>query len=155
VLMRGFDDRGFCFFTNYESRKGRELAENPRAGAVWHWPELRRQVRAVGAVERVGDDESDAYWYRRPVASRFSARASAQSRAVDGRAALEAAAAAEEARFAGSDPADVDRPLHWGGFRLVPVEVEFWLHRDDRLHDRVVYGRPAPGEPWTIRRLQP
>ena len=155
VLMRGFDDRGFCFYTNYTSRKGTELAANPHAAAVWYWPALRRQVRAVGPVERVTDEESDAYWYRRPVASRFSARASEQSRPVADRAALERAATAEEAAFAGADPATVTRPDHWGGFRLVPLEVEFWLHRDDRLHDRVVHRRPGPGSPWTVVRLQP
>lgn len=155
VLMRGFDERGFCFYTNYDSRKGVELAANPHAAAVWYWPALRRQVRAVGPVERVSSEESDAYWYRRPVASRFSARASEQSRPVADRAALERAAAAEEAAFAGAEPAAVTRPDHWGGFRLVPLEVEFWLHRDDRLHDRVVHRRPGPGGPWTVTRLQP
>ena len=155
VLMRGFDERGFCFYTNYESRKGRELAANPHAAAVWHWPALRRQVRAVGPVERVAASESDAYWYRRPVASRFSARASEQSRPVSDRSALEEAAATEEAAFAGADPAAVGRPDHWGGYRLVPVEVEFWLHRDDRLHDRIVHRRTGPGSHWTVVRLQP
>ena len=155
VLMRGFDERGFCFYTNYSSRKGAELTANPHAGAVWHWPALRRQIRAVGPVERVSPEESDGYWYRRPVASRFSARASEQSRPVVDRAALEAAAAAEEAAFAGTDAAAVGRPEHWGGFRLVPLEVEFWLHRDDRLHDRIAYRRSGPGAPWGVVRLQP
>jgi pyridoxamine 5'-phosphate oxidase len=152
VLLRGHDARGFCFFTNYESRKGRELTENPRAAIVCHWPGLRRQVRATGEVERVSAAESDAYWRRRPVASRFSAWASRQSRPVESRAVLEAAVAAEEARLAGTD---VDRPDFWGGFRLVPHTVEFWLHRDDRLHDRVQYHRVARTAPWAITRLQP
>ena len=152
VLLRGLDERGFCFFTNYESRKGRELTENPRAAIVLHWPALRRQVRATGAVERVSAAESDDYWHRRPVASRFSAWASHQSAPVESRAVLEAAAAAEEARLAGTD---VDRPDFWGGFRLVPDTIELWLHRDDRLHDRVQYHRVARTAPWTVTRLQP
>ena len=155
VLMRGFDDRGFCFYTNYESRKGRELDATGKAAAVWHWPELRRQVRAVGTVARVTDDESDAYWYRRPIASRISARASEQSAPIAGRHALEARADAEAARFAGSPPEAVVRPAHWGGYRLSPLEVEFWLHRDDRLHDRVCFRRDAEGAPWVVSRLQP
>lgn len=150
VLLRGHDERGFCFFTNFDSRKGRELAANPRAAIVWHWPELRRQVRATGTVERVSDAESDAYWARRPVASRFSAWSSRQSQAVASRADLEAAVAETEARLAGSDPL---RPPFWGGFRLAPDTVEFWLHRDDRLHDRVQYRRAAAA--WEIHRLQP
>jgi len=152
VLLRGYDERGFCFFTNYDSRKGDELAANPRAAIVWHWPALHRQVRATGTVERVSADESDAYWHHRPVASRISAWASRQSRPVASRAVLEAEAAAAEARFAGSD---VDRPDFWGGYRLVPDTVELWLHRDDRLHDRVVYRRAGDDERWTITRLQP
>ncbi|MBM3659783.1 MAG: pyridoxamine 5'-phosphate oxidase [Actinobacteria bacterium] len=152
VLLRGLDERGFCFFTSYDSRKGRELTENPRGAIVLHWPSLRRQVRATGAVERVSDAESDAYWQRRPVASRFSAWASRQSRPVDSRADLEAAAAAAEDRLAGTD---VERPDFWGGFRLVPDTIELWLHRDDRLHDRVQYQRAGRTAPWTITRLQP
>lgn len=152
VLLRGHDERGFCFFTNYESRKGRELTENPRGAIVVHWPGLGRQVRATGVVERVSEAESDAYWHRRPADSRFSAWASRQSRPVADRATLEEAAAAEEARLAGSD---VERPPFWGGFRLVPDTVELWLHRDDRLHDRVQYHRVARTAPWTVTRLQP
>ena len=151
VLLRGHDERGFCFFTNYESRKGRELTVNPRAAVVLHWPGLRRQVRATGAVERVSAAESDAYWFRRPVASRFSAWSSHQSEPVANRAVLEAAAAGAEARWA--DGEDVPRPPFWGGFRLVPDTVELWLHRDDRLHDRVQYRRVGDG--WTVERLQP
>jgi len=152
VLLRGHDERGFCFFTNYGSRKGEELAANPRAALVWHWPALHRQVRATGRVERTTAAESDDYWYHRPLASRFGAWASHQSRPVESRAALEAAAAAAEARLAGTD---VDRPEFWGGYRLVPDTVELWLHRDDRLHDRVQYQRSAPDAPWRITRLQP
>jgi len=150
VLLRGFDARGFCFYTSYESRKGDELRVNPRAAMVFHWPALHRQVRVTGSVERVSDAESDAYWANRPVASRLSAWASDQSAPVADRHELEAAVAAVTARF-GAD--DVPRPEFWGGFRVVPDEVEFWLHRDDRLHDRVRYRRA--GGAWTIDRLQP
>ncbi len=152
VLLRGHDERGFCFFTNYESRKGRELAANPRAALVWHWPALGRQVRATGAIERVTDAESDAYWNRRPVGSRHSAWASRQSRPVASRSDLERAAAAAAAEHPGPE---VARPDFWGGFRLVPDTVEFWCHRDDRLHDRVQYARTGPGTSWTVTRLQP
>jgi pyridoxamine 5'-phosphate oxidase len=151
VLLRGVDERGFCFFTNFESRKGRELDANPHAAIAFHWPEVLRQVRATGAVERVSDDEADAYWYSRPRPSRVSAWASAQSEVAVSREALEAAVADIEARFEGED---VPRPANWGGYRLVPSEIEFWQHRDDRLHDRLRYTR-APGGGWRIDRLQP
>jgi len=128
VLLRGFDARGFCFYTNYESRKGSELRVNARAAMVFHWPALHRQVRVTGPVEPVSDGESDAYWANRPVASRLSAWASNQSAPIGSRRELEDAAAQVEARF-GAD--DVPRPEFWGGYRVVPEEVEFWLHRDD------------------------
>jgi pyridoxamine 5'-phosphate oxidase len=150
VLLRGFDERGFCFYTSYDSRKGRDLAINPRAALVWHWPGLRRQVRATGRVERMPADEADAYWAARPLASRLSAWASRQSEPVANRAELEAAVEAVRDRFG---VRDVTRPPFWGGFRVVPDEVEFWLHRDDRLHDRVRYQWVA--EDWVIERLQP
>jgi pyridoxamine 5'-phosphate oxidase len=149
VLLRGLDDRGFCFFTNYESRKGGELRVNARAAMVWHWPALHRQVRVTGRVERVSDEESDAYWANRPVASRLSAWASQQSAPVASRRELEEAVDEVTARFGD----DVPRPEFWGGYRVVPEEVEFWLHRDDRLHDRVRYRRT--GDTWEIDRLQP
>jgi pyridoxamine 5'-phosphate oxidase len=151
VLLRGVDERGFCFFTNLESRKGRELDANPRAAIAFHWPEVLRQVRATGAVERVGADEADAYWYSRPRPSRVSAWASAQSEVAPSRQALEARVAELEARF---DGGDVPRPANWGGYRLVPTDIEFWQHRDDRLHDRLRYMR-ATGDGWRIDRLQP
>jgi pyridoxamine 5'-phosphate oxidase len=151
VLLRGLDDRGFVFFTGYDSRKGRELAENAHAALVFHWPEIHRQVRVTGAVERVGDDESDAYWFNRPRASRISAWASDQSEPVDSRAALEARAHEVAARFGDGE---VPRPPTWGGYRVVPDEVEFWQHRDDRLHDRLRYRRQADGT-WLVERLQP
>jgi pyridoxamine 5'-phosphate oxidase len=150
VLLRGFDARGFCFFTNYESRKGEELRVNARAALVWHWPVLHRQVRVTGPVERVSDDESDAYWASRPVASRLSAWASRQSAPVSSRGELEDAVGAVTARFG---VGDVPRPEFWGGYRVVPEVVEFWLHRDDRLHDRVRYRRGE--DVWHIDRLQP
>ena len=153
VLLRGVDERGFCFFTNYESRKGDELRANARAAMVWHWPALHRQVRVTGPVERVSAEESDAYWANRPLASRFSASASQQSAVVASRAELEAAVAELEARVAA---ADVARPGFWGGYRVIPHELEFWLHRDDRLHDRVRYRRdPDVDDAWIIERLQP
>jgi pyridoxamine 5'-phosphate oxidase len=150
VLLRGVDARGFCFFTDYGSRKGHELAANPRAAIVFHWPEVLRQVRSTGTVERVSDAESDAYWYARPRASRISAWASNQSHRVERRAALEAQVDAVHARFGDGE---VPRPAGWGGFRLVPDAIELWQHRDDRLHDRLVYERTGDG--WRITRLQP
>jgi pyridoxamine 5'-phosphate oxidase len=149
VLLRGFDARGFCFYTNYESRKGDELRVNPRAAMVFHWPALHRQVRVTGIVERVSTAESDAYWANRPVASKLSAVASRQSARVGSRKQLEDAVEEARARFGD----DVRRPEVWGGYRVIPDEVEFWLHRDDRLHDRIRYRRPR-GE-WVIDRLQP
>ena len=149
VLLRGFDERGFCFFTSYDSRKGDELRVNARAAMVWYWPALHRQVRVTGPVERVSDEESDAYWANRPVASRLSAWASRQSAPIASRRELEAAVDDVTARFGD----DVPRPEFWGGYRVVPEGVEFWLHRDDRLHDRVRYRRAHEG--WEIDRLQP
>jgi pyridoxamine 5'-phosphate oxidase len=150
VLLRGVDERGFWFYTNFESRKGRELSANPQAAVVLHWPEVLRQVRATGDVERVSDDEADTYWFARPRASRISAWASAQSEEVESRSVLEARVEEVEARFGDGE---VPRPSGWGGYRVVPSEVEFWQHRDDRLHDRLVYRRSEPG--WRVIRLQP
>jgi pyridoxamine 5'-phosphate oxidase len=152
VLLRGVDRRGFCFYTNFDSRKGRELTANPHAAIALHWPEVLRQVRATGAVERVSDDESDAYWYARPRESRISAWASAQSDEIANRDALEARVVELEARFADTD---VPRPDGWGGYRVIPDEIEFWQHRDDRLHDRFAYVRAGDGDGWRISRLQP
>jgi pyridoxamine 5'-phosphate oxidase len=150
VLLRGVDERGFCFYTNFDSRKGRELAANGHVAIALHWPEVLRQVRAAGVVERVADDESDAYWFARPRSSRISAWASAQSDEIADREELEARVADLEVRFADGD---VPRPHNWGGFRVVPAEIEFWQHRDDRLHDRFVYARDEGG--WRVTRLQP
>ncbi len=152
VLLRGVDARGFCFYTNYHSRKARELDANPRAAIVFHWPEVLRQVRVTGSVERVDDAESDEYWNNRPRPSRISAWASEQSEVVATRDALEAHVVDLEERFSGGD---VPRPPGWGGYRVVPDDVEFWQHRDDRLHDRLRYARRAGGDGWRIERLQP
>ena len=151
VLLRGVDQRGFCFYTNLASRKGKELDANPRAAIAFHWPEVLRQVRATGNVERVDDAEADAYWFARPRASRVSAWASAQSETVATRAELEARVEQIQLRFADGE---VSRPAGWGGFRVVPAEVEFWQHRDDRLHDRLRYTRSGVGT-WHVDRLQP
>jgi pyridoxamine 5'-phosphate oxidase len=149
VLLKGADERGLAFYTSYESRKGRELEENPRAALLVHWPELGRQVRVEGRVERVPGDESDAYWASRPAGSRVSAAASPQSSVVAGREALDELAARVRARFDDDPP----RPPTWGGLRLVPDTYEFWQHREDRLHDRLSYRRE--GNSWILERLAP
>ena len=150
VLLKGHDERGFVFYTGYESRKARELAANPRAALLFYWAELGRQVRIEGAVERASRAESVAYFASRPPGSRLSAWASRQSEPIGSRAELEARLAAVEARFAGEEP---PLPPFWGGYRVVPQSYEFWQHRDDRLHDRVRYLPDARG--WRRERLQP
>ena len=147
VLLKGFDERGLVFFTSYGSRKGRELAANPRAALLFHWQPLGRQVRVEGAVSRVPVEESESYFRSRPLGSRLSAIASDQSEPVAARAELEARVAALEG------DADPPRPASWGGYVLAPVAYEFWQHRDDRLHDRFRYERDGGG--WRIDRLQP
>lgn len=149
VLLKGADPRGFVFYTNYQSRKGRELAANPRAALVCHWIELEREVRIEGAVEKTSAAESDDYFSGRPLGSRHAAIASPQSTVVANRAALESRFA-EVAKNHGDTPA---RPAHWGGYRLNPIAVEFWQGRRNRLHDRLLYTRA--GEHWTISRLAP
>jgi pyridoxamine 5'-phosphate oxidase len=148
VLLKGVDDRGFTFFTNYESAKARDLAANPRAALLFHWPP-GRQVRVRGRVARVGDEESDAYWATRPRGSQLGAWASRQSEVISDREELERRLAEVTARF----PGHVRRPPVWGGFRVTPEELEFWHHRDDRLHDRLRYRRAETG--WVIERLSP
>jgi pyridoxamine 5'-phosphate oxidase len=151
VLLKAVDAEGFVWFTNHDSRKGHQLAANPQAALVFHWPLLGRQVCATGAVVHVDDAESDAYFASRPRGSQLSTWASAQSRVIRDRATLEAAAAAAAERFA---EGAVPRPPHWGGYRLVPDAVEFWQGRPDRLHDRLRYTRdPAAG--WVVERLAP
>jgi pyridoxamine 5'-phosphate oxidase len=149
VLLKGFDERGFVFHTSYASRKGREVEANPRAALLFYWRELGRQVRIEGTVERTSREDSDAYFRTRPVAARFSALASPQSEPVASRADLEARVAEAQARF-GEDP---PLPENWGGLRVVPDAYEFWVHDEDRLHDRFRYERDR--DAWHIERLGP
>jgi pyridoxamine 5'-phosphate oxidase len=152
VLLRGVDARGLVFFTNYESRKGRELAENPHAGVVFLWKELDRQVTVRGDVEPVTAEESDAYFATRPRDAQLGAWASRQSGVLDDRNQLDAAVVAADGRF----PADVPRPPYWGGYRLAPEEFEFWQGRRHRLHDRFRYSQVGDGSRrWRIDRLSP
>ncbi len=152
VLLRGYDAHGMCFYSNYGSAKGRDLAENPRAALILHWREHGRQVRVTGSVTRLSAEESVEYWRSRPVASRLSAWASHQSEPISERSALEAAVHEMQERFGDTD--DVPLPPFWGGYRVRPDRVELWQHRDDRLHDRLRYRRAANGE-WIVERLQP
>ena len=150
VLMKQFDERGFVFFTNYESRKGQELLANPRAALLFHWDTLGRQVRIEGPAERVGAEESAAYVRSRPRGSQLSALASPQSRTVGGRAELERLVA--ELAELNAD-GELPLPEHWGGIRVRPRVYEFWQHREDRLHDRLLY--TPEGEGWAISHLAP
>ncbi len=150
VLLKGFDAHGFVFYTNYRSRKGRELARNARASLLFYWGDLQRQVRVDGRVTKITARESDEYFATRPRGSQLSAWASAQSVKIASRAALESRFTA----FARKYPGAVPRPPHWGGYRLAPDAVEFWQSRDDRLHDRILYRRTPRGR-WGIERLAP
>jgi pyridoxamine 5'-phosphate oxidase len=150
VLCKGVDARGFTFFTNYESEKGKDLDANPHAALVFYWSTLNRQVRVSGTVRRVPARESDAYFESRPLESRLSAVASPQSQVVADRGALETLVEQVRRRFGDR----VARPDDWGGFRLEPTSIEFWLHRDNRLHDRLRYRRQPDGG-WRIERLAP
>jgi pyridoxamine 5'-phosphate oxidase len=149
VLIKDFDDRGFVFYSNYESRKGRELDGNPRAALLFYWDPLRRQVRVEGDVERLPEEESRAYFRTRPPGARLSALASRQSEVVESREVLEAAVEELRGRL-GEEP---EAPPYWGGYRLRPRVFEFWQHRDDRLHDRLRYRRA--GDAWVRERLAP
>jgi pyridoxamine 5'-phosphate oxidase len=152
VLLKGFDARGFVFYGNLESNKGRELLANPKAALVFHWKTLRRQVRVRGPVEAVSTAEADAYYATRPLGSRIGAWASQQSRPLESRAVLKEAVARFEKEFEGMNPA---RPRYWSGFRVVPLHMEFWADRPFRLHDRVLFSRSDPDAAWVRTRLYP
>ncbi len=151
VLLKGLDARGLVFYTNYESRKGKELAENPQAALLFHWEPFERQVRVEGTVERTSREESETYFHSRPRGSQISAAVSPQSALIPGREVLEQAAVTLEERLAG---AEVPLPEEWGGFRLIPQVCEFWQGRTNRLHDRLVYQRQPDGG-WHLERLAP
>jgi pyridoxamine 5'-phosphate oxidase len=149
VLLKGLDERGLVFYTNYDSRKGRELAENPRAALVFYWPAFDRQIRIEGTVERTSREESEGYFLSRPLGSRLGAWASPQSRPIAGRGELERRLREVGERFG----EEVPLPESWGGYRVRPETVEFWQGRPSRLHDRLRYSRQAGG--WRIERLAP
>ena len=149
VLLKGLEQGGFVFYTNYLSRKGRELERSARACLLLLWSDLERQVRVDGVVQKVTAAESDAYYATRPLGARLSAWASAQSEKVESRKVLETSMEDTKRRYGDAPP----RPPHWGGYRVTPQEIEFWQGRADRLHDRLVYRRK--GDSWTIERLSP
>ena len=151
VLLRGFDERGLVFYTNYQSRKARELDTHPHAALVLFWSPLHRQIRVEGTVEKVSDAESDAYFVGRPLGNRLSAIASPQSEVIVGREMLERRVAELQALY---PDGNVPRPAFWGGYRVVPQVFEFWQGRESRLHDRLRYRREAAGR-WVIERLAP
>ncbi|MEO0470858.1 MAG: pyridoxamine 5'-phosphate oxidase [Bacteroidota bacterium] len=151
VLLKGFDERGFVFYTNYNSRKGQEIAANTKAALTFFWPELERQIRIEGEFAKVSVEESDAYYNQRGKGSRIGAWASPQSEVIDGREALEEKVAELSQQYAETD--EVPRPTHWGGYRVKPHYIEFWQGRKSRLHDRFAYRKS--GNAWTIDRLAP
>ena len=152
VLLRGYDERGFCFFSNYPSQKGQELAANPYAAVTFHWVELERQVRISGRVEKVTEAESDAYFQSRPSQSRIGAWSSPQSNVISSRDALEELFEKYQEQYL--DETAIPRPEHWGGYRVIPKRIEFWRGRPNRLHDRLRFIRIDQG-PWTLQRLAP
>ncbi len=149
VLLKDYDTRGFVFFTNYNSRKGTQLQENPYAALIIFWKEIERQIRIEGSVTKISEEESDAYFYSRPEASRIGAWASEQSKVIPERKILENSVIEYQLRFSGNVP----RPPHWGGYVLKPETIEFWQGRSNRLHDRLLYTRT--GDTWKIERLAP
>ena len=151
VLLKGFDENGFVFFTNYKSRKGREIEENPNVALLFFWKELERQVRISGRVEKVSAEESDAYFQSRPEGSRLGAWASPQSKAINNRQVIEEQLAAYQQTY---HLQPIPRPPHWGGYRVVPDTIEFWQGRSSRLHDRIQYKLDSVGI-WEISRLAP
>ncbi|WP_425647743.1 pyridoxamine 5'-phosphate oxidase [Agrobacterium leguminum] len=152
VLLKGVDDRGFVFYTNFESQKGQEILGQKKAAMCFHWKSLRRQVRLRGEVEIVSDEEADIYYASRPRGSRIGAWASKQSRPLEGRFALEKAVAEYTARYA---IGDIPRPSYWSGFRIRPLSIEFWHDRKFRLHDRIEFRRETPDGAWAKVRMYP
>jgi len=153
VLLKGLDERGFHFYTNYDSRKGTELSQNPHAALTFLWKPLERQVRVMGPAARMPPEESTEYFHSRPRGSQLGAWASPQSRVVESRAAIEQNLAEVEAEYGDHD--EIPRPSHWGGYVVQPLEIEFWQGRPNRLHDRLRYRRPDMDAEWTLERLAP
>jgi pyridoxamine 5'-phosphate oxidase len=151
VLLKGFDERGFAFFTNYDSEKSRQLEANPQAALVFYWVQLERQIRITGSVQRTSREDSAAYFHSRPVGSQLGAWVSKQSEVIDARQVLDARLTAMTERF---ENGDIPLPPHWGGYRIQPDMFEFWQGRPNRLHDRFRYSRQADGT-WLIDRLAP
>jgi pyridoxamine 5'-phosphate oxidase len=152
VLLKGYSDKGFIFYTNYESNKGKELAKNPKATLVFFWKELERQVRISGTVQKVSEQESDEYFYSRPIGSQIGACASPQSQVIASREILENTTKQLEEKYAINNK--INRPQHWGGYIVQPTQIEFWQGRPSRLHDRILYTLQA-NQSWKMERLAP